>query len=438
MCRTSVIIEGRIIRKRKRRDCIVLGITDDDNLLRPVNVIVAYDHPSLAFCFVDAIVRVQTNIQDNDDRIFSDSIDLVQCAPDPSAVQHVLEGVLDGRYPEWTLPVTKTTVHEICGCSDSVDTTVTTPHIISPRQRHEIAKIVRLLKGGDAERDPRQRTPQVKRCDLELLDDVESRTTTLRSIQLHATITQPNDEGSHSNPHPLLHLPLHVDLNRVSRGLTREEYILEKKQPQVQWMTHRLRELRKVPHHVIDVGGGRGDLAMAIAQVFPSTTITVVDKNEPSLLVGQSHANSVGYGNRMSFVHADFHDFTEDPSSYVRADSTPPIDLVVALHACGDLSDLAMAFAIRLSIPFVVCPCCYTKRYIPKFQPVWYNCWTDHEVQVLSRLAELNERPQESRRARRIINSTRLGCLDENEWDIYLEEYESKSSLRNLVLIGDR
>ena len=143
----------------------------------------------------------------------------------------------------------------------------------------------------------------------------------------------------------------------------------------------------------------------------------------------------------MNFVHADFFDFMQYPSSYLPSsdkNNTPPIDLVVALHACGDLSDLAMAFALQLKIPFVVCPCCYTKRYIPKFLPKWHDSWTDHELQVVGRLAELNERPIESKRARRIINSMRLGCIEENDWKLYLEEYDSTSSLRNLVLIGDR
>jgi len=35
------------------------------------------------------------------------------------------------------------------------------------------------------------------------------------------------------------------------------------------------------------------------------------------------------------------------------------VDLVVALHACGSLSDVAMAQAVRHQAGFLVCPCCY-------------------------------------------------------------------------------
>ena len=35
------------------------------------------------------------------------------------------------------------------------------------------------------------------------------------------------------------------------------------------------------------------------------------------------------------------------------------VDLVVALHACGALSDVAVAQAVRHKAGFVVCPCCF-------------------------------------------------------------------------------
>ena len=69
---------------------------------------------------------------------------------------------------------------------------------------------------------------------------------------------------------------------------------------------------------------------------------------------------------------------------------------------------------------------------------MWHESWTDHEIQVMGKLAELNERPNESKRARQIINSIRLGGIGDNEWSLHLEEYDSVASLRNMVLIGDR
>jgi hypothetical protein len=39
--------------------------------------------------------------------------------------------------------------------------------------------------------------------------------------------------------------------------------------------------------------------------------------------------------------------------------SSGGVDLVVALHACGALSDVAVAQAVRLQAAFLVCPCCF-------------------------------------------------------------------------------
>ena len=343
-------------------------------LIPPTNILVAYDHPSLAFCFLDAIVRIQAQLVEND-RLCALDIDLVQCAPDPKAVQYVLQGVMDGTFPEWTLPVTtRAELQEISGITL---TNATACSATTKNRKHEIAKMVRMLKGGVAERDPRQRRPHTKRCDLELLEEVESKLKSLlRPIHIRAT----NSEHAMvrmSDATSVLTLPTSdllpldnlVDLHRVSRGLTREQYILSKKHPQVRWMTERIQQLRRDPLHIVDVGGGRGDLTLCMAQAFPSSVITIVDKNELSLDAGRQQLESAGVTalvDRISFVHADFYDFTQDLSSHVPA-TAPPIDLVVALHACGDLSDLALSFAKSLEIPFVICPCCYTKRYIPQF-----------------------------------------------------------------------
>jgi hypothetical protein len=144
----------------------------------------------------------------------------------------------------------------------------------------------------------------------------------------------------------------------------------------------------------------------------------------------------------------------------------PKIDCVVALHTCGDLSDLAMTFAQRSSCAFVICPCCYTKRYIAPFMPPYLNnqsFWkfpstaepsslssedptctnkeSDNSIQTmqkrLHRLAELTERPDISLRAMQLINSMRLYSLPKNRYDAYMEQLsEHSSSSRNLVLVG--
>jgi hypothetical protein len=493
-------VEGRITKKRKRHEVMVLTVKEDEQ--RETKVVVSNkDHPSsLSFCIVDACIRVEGSLvvpdpddehqQDtlipgsgSNDRVLAEIIELVHCAPTPQAIEYVMEGILEGGlFPAWTLPLSLDEIKEISQ--------------YELRQRRlAIAKVVRKIKGeATVERDPRQRKPHTKRSDLELLDRIEAQQlSTIRPItQMATTSGNTNDGSSFSVSTALLNVPDRAEQrNVVSRGRTRMEYIMGKKQPQVQWMTRRVAALARKPRHIVDVGGGRGDLAVGMAQELSNnaggttTMITVVDKNESSLLAGKEHTLKVMGGDdngspkaafkqRINFVHADFYDFTEHPETYLSASSgnsniegnselqppmPPPIDLIVALHACGDLSDLAMAFATRLNIPFVVCPCCYTKRYLHEqhqYQPKWWwssssssnNNWTEEEFQIMARLAELNERPHVSKRAVQIINSMRLNSLDEaskahkgnkdQPWSLYLEEYESKSSLRNVVLIRDR
>ena len=454
-------IEGCIVRKRKRRECIVLGLFVDDastkssdhrNQQLPLpatNIMVPYDHPSLSLCFLNAIVRIEANVvigQEGNQGFVAHEIHLVQCAPDPRAVEIVIQGILDGSQPEWTLPVlTRAQIQEIhLACTtgniliDSSSRHSITPQTKFPKQ--DIAKIVRMLKWGSAERDPRQRRPHTKRCDLELLDCVESNVKSLlRDIQGSVGPYKRTTTTACS-------LPLHLDLDHISRGLTRQEYLIEKKYPQVQWMCRRVQQLSHVPNHILDVGGGQGDLTFHLAQEFPSSRITIVDTNDSSLTAGHRHMETTmaNLASRITFVHADFHQFTLDPSRFLDGSAAPhPIDLVVALHACGDLSDLALHFAKSLEVPFVICPCCYTKRAITEFEPGWYRylSWTKNptvDISVMCRLAELNERPNESKRARQIINSLRLNSfVGEKFWTLSLEEYDMQSSLRNMVLIGE-
>lgn len=330
----------------------------------------------------------------------------------------------------------------------------------------------------------------------------------------------------------------------------------------------RRQQRRRRPYHVMDVGGGRGDLATRIALAYQgdnddddacgcgddgcsdpadgghhrtldddgsgggrkaNVVVTVVDKNVTSLLGGQAHARQLGLTeDRIGFVHADFADYRRryiggggggDCDGYDRenggvgggedgGDQLPGwglrgrrVDMVVALHACGDLSDLALDFAGAVGADFMVCPCCYTKRYIGNFEPAWCQyvvgdgtgggfdannntgggegggagsvpnprgtendggtgndggktvpCsrWSTDSVVTtsssssslpssldvtLGRLAEMDNRPEVSRRAQNIINSMRMATLQER-YDVSLESFPGDCSKRNTVLVG--
>jgi Methyltransferase domain len=207
-----------------------------------------------------------------------------------------------------------------------------------------------------------------------------------------------------------------------TRGtLSRRQYLLDKKHPQIEWIIRRLKSLpppipapttcpkiintpaqrqkhdppfvandsnhhcqmnQQQPNHILDVGGGRGDLAVALQLEFPMIHVTIVDSNQQSLDAALLYAKKMKCNlKHLHFICIDFFDYVfderetcantitdctvvEDQQQQVPA-TIPPIDFVVALHACGDLSDLALFYAQqRLQCPFIICPCCYTKQYI--------------------------------------------------------------------------
>ena len=55
---------------------------------------------------------------------------------------------------------------------------------------------------------------------------------------------------------------------------------------------------------ILDVGGGRGDLALCVAAAMPAASVTVLDTNLASLADGAARAAKARLGN-IEFVCAD-------------------------------------------------------------------------------------------------------------------------------------
>jgi SAM-dependent methyltransferase len=446
------VIEGRIVGKKKRSEWIALAVKgENDEIPTPV-----YVSKNLSFsmdaAFMYAVVRlkgrwetmVQSNNKESNDQSFKfivDTIELIQCAPDPSVVSVVVTSILKGELSARTLlPFGRHKEEDITQMQEMIQ-----QFNSNPKRKAIIATIVRGLEGRE-NRLPRQCLPHTKRHDLQVLQAVEQQ---IDLLPIKRSLIKNENRPDKSRP---LNVPDDDDTLMSARGpLTRKAYLLNKKHPQVQWMVDRIKLLPPVKH-IVDVGGGRGDLAIALAEAFPCVVVTVVDKNDSSIQAGRDFACN----DRVHFVHANFQDFVRDSSRFVQS-SLPMVDMVVALHACGDLADLAMTYAKERAVPFVICPCCYTKHYISHFIPPYIlnqqqtqskkvtlseeqgheAAATTPEFTVVGRLAELNERPDISRRAARAINSMRLHCMTDYP-EVHLEEYDSSCSTRNLVMVGIR
>jgi SAM-dependent methyltransferase len=129
-----------------------------------------------------------------------------------------------------------------------------------------------------------------------------------------------------------------------------------KKKPQLEWMLGQIDDvIRSHPEYghrplqVVDVGGGKGSLSNLLAEAFGEdlVVVQVVDISQSAIRNGQMRAMRRGLEN----IHYDAKDATTLDVSGV--------DVVVALHACGALSDVALGHAVREGAGYVITPCCF-------------------------------------------------------------------------------
>jgi SAM-dependent methyltransferase len=178
------------------------------------------------------------------------------------------------------------------------------------------------------------------------------------------------------NVDPSLNLPDVNDERRI-------RYVDERKRPQVLWMLNLIRRLveredsdlklsegeasgkqQEEPLrelNFVDIGGGRGDLANAVAAFFAQphvrvkAHVTVLDVNQSSLDAGQDRASKLNLADNMSFVLCDI----ADRSNVDDLCANRRFDLVFGLHCCGGLAEAAVDLAIRANASFCISTCCF-------------------------------------------------------------------------------
>jgi SAM-dependent methyltransferase len=159
----------------------------------------------------------------------------------------------------------------------------------------------------------------------------------------------------------------------VSLPATRWE---TKKLPQIEWMCLKIQDiLRNHPDYgkrklsILDVGGGKGLLAHYLSCMIENVEIHVVDISAGAVANGMKKA--VRSQKRkdirpLSMVNFQLADASSSKLAEVDA------DVVVGLHACGHLTDIALAHAVERRASFVIVPCCFNSNShltIPKDDP---------------------------------------------------------------------
>uniref|UniRef100_A0A7S4MVX5 Methyltransferase domain-containing protein n=1 Tax=Odontella aurita TaxID=265563 RepID=A0A7S4MVX5_9STRA len=229
----------------------------------------------------------------------------------------------------------------------------------------------------------------------------------------------------------------------------RLEYICQRKRPQIEWMIGLIRKLllaHKEENDVfqlVDVGGGRGDLAHAVAKYYGSSVfVTVMDINPTSLSAGRKLAHDHSTAN-MKFLLCDL-------SKLDAAVLPAHIDLVFGLHCCGGLSESAVELALRSQASFAVSTCCFrsnnhlaslTSMSTRKASPINGEETEDStrkDLDAVTGLALIGGAKGHSR-AIQAINSMRLQMAKEKSrrsLNTRLEWFPQAYSEQNCVMVG--
>ncbi|KAL9184313.1 hypothetical protein ACHAXT_002399 [Thalassiosira profunda] len=227
------------------------------------------------------------------------------------------------------------------------------------------------------------------------------------------------------------------------------------KKPQLMFMIDQIADaLRSHPEYgkrrlnVIDIGGGKGLLSNHLAAVFGEDVVEVkvVDISSSAVNNGMMTARRRGLQN----IRFEAQDATT-------IDCTG-IDVVVALHACGVLSDVALGHAACQGAGFVICPCCFRSNphlrvSLPAdadggVELVTAEEWLDVDPAQyghLKQLAELQGDINLAGEAMHTICGLRAAAVDRlwrnSKWptadlDVSIKTFSVGFSTRNFCLVG--
>lgn len=103
------------------------------------------------------------------------------------------------------------------------------------------------------------------------------------------------------------------------------------------------------PLRVVDFGAGSGNLTLPLAKRFPEMRFTAVEMKRRSADLLERRAAAAGLSN------VDVH------VGMIETSVLKPFDVGVALHACGNATDWAIARSVAAGASFIVSPCCIGK-----------------------------------------------------------------------------
>jgi hypothetical protein len=130
---------------------------------------------------------------------------------------------------------------------------------------------------------------------------------------------------------------------------------------------------------IVDFGSGSGHLSLPLAYVFPNCHFILVEKNPYPLEIGKKRIRDSGLKN-VEIFNGYIQDFHER------------FDLGVAIHACGEATDLAQIKCLENSVPYILCPCDigYIQNSLLTYprSHIFSNIITREEYNVLAKVGD--------------------------------------------------
>ncbi|KAG7398048.1 hypothetical protein PHYBOEH_011779 [Phytophthora boehmeriae] len=210
------------------------------------------------------------------------------------------------------------------------------------------------------------------------------------------------------------------------------------KRQQVDNLAVFLRRILRPGDVVVEFCAGSGYVALPLACLFPQCTFILLDKKEPSLAIAKERIAAAQLTNVEIFCG-----FIDDYEK--------PFDVGIALHACGEATDMVMQKCLAERAAYVLAPCCVGKIKLselsyPRSETLAAEL-SRTEYEVLAKAADFGhsssaavahtEINRRRRRCKTLLESDRNMCAEEAGYDTFMfVMHPPTATPKNDVLVG--
>ena len=158
-------------------------------------------------------------------------------------------------------------------------------------------------------------------------------------------LSQAGIHPKYSDPH----FNLRLDWDQMPEGIDPASgFLNDKRAVRKRWQIENFvqiaKKLLKGDELIVDFGSGSGHLSLPIAYLYPDCHFILVEKNPYPLEIGKKRIADSGLKN-IEIFNGYIQDFHEK------------FDFGIAIHACGEATDLAQTRCLENVVPYILCPC---------------------------------------------------------------------------------